>query len=137
MALVVVMPATAAARVKITKIQYDPPGSDNGSNKHLNKEFIVLKNTGGKTNLKGWRIRDNGSDHVYKFRSRLILRRGRFVTLRTGAGRDDRNDRFWRLDNYVWNNDGDRATLVKPSGRIADRCGYEGGSSPNPPKDCN
>lgn len=30
----------------------------------------------------------------------------------------------WDLDNYVWNNDGDRATLKRPNGTIVDRCAY-------------
>ncbi len=46
------------------------------------------------------------------------------------------NDRYWGMSNFVWNNDGDKATLVKRSGRIADSCSYAGGESPNPPKYC-
>jgi len=132
--LVIGVPATASARIIFTRIQYDPPGSDTGSNRHLNKEFVVIKNTGRKKNLKGWRIRDEGSIHVYKFRNRFVLRRGRFVTIHTGRGNNDRNDRFWGQSNYVWNNDGDTATLVKPSGRTGDQCGYSGGGRS---RDCN
>lgn len=36
---------TGQAAVKITKIQYDPPGSDTGTTSHLNMDFVVIKNT--------------------------------------------------------------------------------------------
>jgi hypothetical protein len=36
---------TDQAAVKITKIQYDPPGSDTGTTSHLNMDFVVIKNT--------------------------------------------------------------------------------------------
>ena len=128
------VPANAVAAVRIKKIAFDPSGSDTGSNSSLKREYIVLKNTGSRNKgLKGWKIRDRGADHTYRF-GRFKLRAGRSVTVHTGNGADTRFDRYWDLDNYVWNNDGDRATLVKPSGRTADRCSYA--STAGSPKKC-
>jgi hypothetical protein len=38
-------------------------------------------------------------------------------------------NRYWRSDGYIWNNDGDRATLKKPGGTVVDRCSYSGAGS--------
>ena len=46
--LILAAPAAASAAVRIAKIQYDPPGSDTGTNSHLNMEYVVLKNTGNR-----------------------------------------------------------------------------------------
>ena len=53
---------------------------------------------------------------------------GATLKFHTGSGQDSfPHHRYWGLDNYVWNNDGDTATIKKPNGRIADRCPYSGG----------
>jgi hypothetical protein len=41
------LPASAAAEIQITVIQYDSPGPDNGSNASRNGEFVTLKNSRG------------------------------------------------------------------------------------------
>ncbi len=43
---VLAVPAWASAAIKIG--QYDPSGSDTGSNPSLNREYVVIKNTGTK-----------------------------------------------------------------------------------------
>lgn len=59
-----IAPSADAATKKpldIVKIVYDPAGRDTWKNGHLNKEYIVLKNTGKKTlSLTGYTLRDNG-----------------------------------------------------------------------------
>jgi len=45
-ALVLGIAAPAIAAIRITKIQYDPPGNDSGFNTSLNREFVVIKNSG-------------------------------------------------------------------------------------------
>ncbi len=130
------VPANAVAAIRIKKIAFDPSGSDLGSSSSLRREYIVLKNTGNRAKrLKGWKIKDQGADHTYKF-GRFKLRAGRSVTIHTGRGADTRFDRYWDLDNYVWNNDGDKARLLSRGGKTADSCSYSGGSSPNSPKRC-
>ena len=49
------------------------------------------------------------------------------VTIHTGSGNDDRNDLFQDSDEYIWNNDGDTATLRNDKGNRVDRCRYPGG----------
>jgi hypothetical protein len=121
-AVALTAPAAPGA-IRIAKIYYDSPGTDTGSNASLNAEWIRLKNTGNAARqLRGWRIRDTAG-HVYRF-GRLSLRAGRTVTLHTGRGTNTARHRYWRQDNYVWNNDRDRATLKRPSGVVVDRCAY-------------
>lgn len=138
---------SALAAIKIKKIAFDPPGRDSGTNRHLNREWILIKNTGpNDVQMRGWKVFDRGRDHVYRFRS-LSLESGDTIHLRTGRGFDGvpackegspcpdnaHYDFHWGLDNYVWNNDGDRATLKRPNGTIVDRCAYdETADSPAP-----
>jgi hypothetical protein len=66
-AIVVGLVGPASAAIRITKVQYDSPGSDYGSNSSLNAEWVKIKNTGGKRkNLDGWTLRDKAG-HVYHF----------------------------------------------------------------------
>jgi len=65
---------SAPAKIRITKIYFDSPGDDTGSNTSLNAEYVVIKNTGTtRKALTGWTLRD-ASRHVYKF---PIFRLGR------------------------------------------------------------
>jgi hypothetical protein len=76
----------------------------------------------------GWRVHDRGRDHLYTFGT-YTLGAGKTVTIHTGNGSNTARNRYWRLDNYVWNNDGDKATLKKPNGTIIDTCSYSGAGS--------
>jgi len=128
LAVPVMMPATAeaASKVRIKAAYYDSPGSDTGSNKSLNAEYIVIKNYGSRAKrLTGWRLSDPDG-HVYKFPT-FKLRPGRSVKVHTGSGDNTRRHLYWDADNYVWNNDGDRATLKKRDGTRVDRCTWDGG----------
>lgn len=125
----VLMPATAeaASAVRMRAAYYDSPGSDTGSNKSLNAEYIVTKNYGSRAKrLTGWTQRDLDG-HVYKF-PKFKLRPGRSVKVHTGSGSDTRRHLYWDAEGYVWNNDGERATLKKRNGDRADRCSWDGGS---------
>jgi hypothetical protein len=127
--LVLMFPAQALAAIKIHKIYFDSPGADNGSNASLNAEYIVIKNTGAaRVGIGGWTIRDN-SGHVYKFAAGTRLGAGAKLTLHTGNGTNRVGHRYWGQDNYVWNNDGDRARLRRANGTLADSCSYSGAGS--------
>ena len=118
------VPAWASAAIKITKIQYDPPGSDTGSN--INQEYVVIKNTGGgAVSLKSWLLKDK-ANHKYTFGT-FKLGAGKSVTIHTGKGNDDRNDLYWGSGAYIWNNDGDKAFLKNAGGNTVDTCSYSGG----------
>jgi len=128
------MPGMAMAGIKIKAIYFDPPGSDTGSNSHLNKEYVVIKNTGNDgRQLRRWKLFDKGRIHTYKF-GRFKLRAGRSVKVHTGRGTDTRFHVYWGMGNYVWNNDGDRATLKTKGGRTVSRCSYS--STASSPKRC-
>jgi hypothetical protein len=122
------VPAEAAGPIKIHRIYFDSPGPDHGSNRSLNAEFIVLKNTGSRArSLRGWRIRD-AAGHSYSFGA-YRLGAGKKVTIHTGRGANRPRHRYWRQGWYVWNNDGDTARLVRRNGTRADRCRYNGAGS--------
>jgi hypothetical protein len=42
---------------------------------------------------------------------RYRLPSGGYVKVHTGTGKDNRGDLYWDLDNFIWNNDGDKAPL--------------------------
>jgi hypothetical protein len=114
---------SAPAAIKIAKIYYDSPGADTGSNSSLNDEWIRIRNTFSTArSLTGWRIRD-ASGHVYRFGT-YTLPGGSAVTVHTGRGTNTIRHRYWRSDNYIWNNDRDTATLKNAAGVVKDRCSY-------------
>jgi len=121
-------PADAATPVRFTKIQYDSPGSDNGSNTSLNAEWVVITNKGTtKRALTGWTLRDL-SNHVFKFPT-LSLNPGASVKVHTGRGTNSRTDLYWKQTSYVWNNTGDKAILKNSAGTLVDTCSWSGSGS--------
>ena len=46
--LVMAMALPASAKIEFHRIVYNPSGSDTGTNSHLNREFVVLHNTGSR-----------------------------------------------------------------------------------------
>jgi Lamin Tail Domain len=126
--LVLVPAANALAGIRITKIQYDSPGSDTGSNTSLNAEYVVLKNNGSRAQkLTDWVLKDKAG-HRFTFGT-FKLAASKSVTIHTGKGSDDRNDLYWGSGWYIWNNDGDRATLSNARGHTVDTCTYAGGDT--------
>jgi P pilus assembly chaperone PapD len=124
---------SAAGAVVISRISFDSPGRDTGSNASLNAEWIRIANTGhSRVALTGWRIRDaSGKRYVF---GTLSLGAGQSVTLHTGSGPDSARHRYWRQENYVWNNSGDTATLRNRRGAVVDRCSYR--SNADSPFNC-
>jgi hypothetical protein len=119
-------PVQSRGSVHINFVRYDPAGSDTGSN--INKEVVVIKNSTGKARiLTGWTLRDRcACGHVYHF-PQTRLRPGHSVTVHTGKGHDRPGQRYWGKSWYVWNNDGDRATLRTASFKLIDRCRWRDG----------
>jgi hypothetical protein len=66
--------------------------------------------------------------HVFKFAT-FKLKPGEVVKVHTGKGLNSSTDLYWRSSSYIWNNDGDTATLKKKSGTVADKCSYTGAGS--------
>jgi hypothetical protein len=119
----------AAAYVDITDLQYDSPGSDDGSNASRNAEWIKLTNRGDRAvSLSGWTITDE-QDHVYTFPSSSLAAHAS-VRVHSGDGTDTASDRYWGSSTYIWNNSGDAATLRTASGQMVAEYGYSGVSRP-------
>jgi hypothetical protein len=126
-----VAPAAQAATppVMITKIQYDSPGTDTGSNTSLNAEWVRITNTRTYTiNLKGWTLRDR-TGYTYRFptTTNYYIGAGGKRYIHTGKGTNGQPDyqhRYWQRSWYVWNNTGDTATLRNAAGTYIDSCSW-------------
>ncbi|MEU8976638.1 lamin tail domain-containing protein [Streptomyces monashensis] len=123
----VALPAAAAqqsaaphrAPVFISKVQADSPGRDDRSNRSLNAEWVDVTNSTRQTvDLDRWTLRDDAG-HTYTFRHVRLAPRAT-VRVHTGIGRDTRSDLYQDKRNYVWNNNGDTATLRNDRGRTVD-----------------
>jgi hypothetical protein len=119
----------AVGSVKFSKILFDSPGTDNGSNTSINGEYFRLTNTTRSTiNLNGWTVRD-AAGHVYTFTTHL-LGAGRTVYVHTGRGTNGKPDsahRYWGKTGYIWNNGGDSAYL-RYGTKTIDSCSYRASS---------
>ncbi|WP_434599606.1 lamin tail domain-containing protein [Streptomyces sp. A5-4] len=105
--------------VVIGHVQYDSPGHDNGSNRSLNNEWIVVKNNGRHAvNLRNFTL-TNKDGQRYRF-TNVRLQGRSAVKVHTGVGRDSRHDVFQDRRNYVWDNRSDKATLRNDRGRVID-----------------
>ena len=121
-------PGPAVGSVQFTRIQYNSPGVDSGSNASLNGEWAKLTNkTKATIDLKGWIVRD-ASAHVYTFSSTFRLGAGKSVVVRTGKGSNSSTVRFWGSRSYIWNNGGDTATLRTAAGKTIDACKWTTGN---------
>ena len=104
------MPAEAAPALRFTKVQYNSPGSDTGSNYSLNAEWVRITNYRSTArDLTGWTIKDK-TGYVYTF-PEFTLKAGASVRVHTGSGADSQTDLYWDRGWYVWNNTGDTAYL--------------------------
>ncbi|WP_443056855.1 lamin tail domain-containing protein [Streptomyces sp. MT206] len=75
--------AHAAGALRISKIWYDSPGSDTGTNASLNGEWVQITNsTGTAVSLKGWTLTD-ASRHAYTFPAFTLARQDRHRQDRT------------------------------------------------------
>lgn len=114
----------AAKPIRITRVT-DPSGADSGIRADLNREWVAIKSFGHRTRqLRGWTLWD-ASGHVFRF-PRFRLSPNTTVTVHTGDGRRTRHDLYWGMENYVWNNTGDRAVLSNRHDQLIDRCRVDG-----------
>jgi hypothetical protein len=119
--------AEAAGHVYISKVQYNSPGGDYGSNSSLNAEWVRITNsTGSRKTLTGWTLRD-ASSHVFKFPT-TTLKAGASLRVHTGKGTNTAADKYQQRSWYVWNNTGDKATLKNTAGTTIDTCKWGDGS---------
>lgn len=121
---VLTVPSAGSAAIRITRIRFNEPGGEMGTNAHLNHEYIVVKNRGShRVILTDWRIVEGRSGLAYSFPA-FRLAAGARVTIHTGTGDDGRADLFWNRDDYVWSNGRDRALLRNAEDTRVDECRY-------------
>jgi hypothetical protein len=119
-------PASALPPVRMSKIQFDPPGDDDGTVSSLNREWVQVRNYGVKAwNLTGWSVRDV-TGYKFVFPSGFTLQPGDTVTLHTGPGKNRPLHLYWGQGSYIWNNTGDKATFKNSAGKVVDTCAYAG-----------
>jgi endonuclease YncB( thermonuclease family) len=109
--------AAAVGQVEISEIRFDADGDDN---ENLDDEWVRITNAGStRVELGGWVLKDTSASHRYRFPSGFVLDAGASVTVRTGCGTDTATDLHWCNEgSAVWNNSGDTAFLLDPSGNI-------------------
>ena len=140
---------SAGGSMQIRKIAFDPRGPDDGTNRHLRKEFVYLVNAGDSpVQMRGWKVVEKVTGRVFKFRSLyLAIPATPSICERVGVAEEHRSasrglsvrtnahyDEYWDRDDYVWENDGDAAILKNDAGDVVDRCGYP--ASADSPKRC-
>jgi len=118
-----VHPATTTASTSclfIVSGRFDAPGDDNVM-PGLDGEYVTVKNRcGWSIGLTGWRIRDYGAAHVYRFPTGYRIRAWAAVTIHSGMGRNVANHLYrGRSRGQVWNNvPPEWAFLVNRFGRV-------------------
>jgi hypothetical protein len=118
-----------ATGVRITEINFDPPGPDEGGNASLNGEWVEVTNTSSKSAaLAQWILHDTSS-HRFSFPS-FRLKAHAAVKIHTGSGSDTAKNLFWDSTQYIWNNDGDTATVDNSNGTKVDSCTYTKSADP-------
>ncbi|RSN48283.1 hypothetical protein DMH08_34485 [Actinomadura sp. WAC 06369] len=125
---VMAVPAEAASPVQIYRVYFDSPGKDTRSNASLNGEWVQLYNaTSTARQLKGVKLRDK-TGYTYTFGT-FTLGARKSVYIHTGKGSNSATHRYWGGTGYVWNNTGDSAYLLYPSGKTADSCSWTSAGS--------
>jgi Lamin Tail Domain len=113
----------ATSPVVIHEIYYNSPGPDRGSNASLNAEWVQLRNNSvHAVALTHWTLRDRAG-HVYTFGTYRLNAHGS-VKIHTGKGTNTQTNRYWGHSWYIWNNNGDGATLKNANGAVVSRCSY-------------
>lgn len=112
--------AASRGAVYISAIRFDAAGNDN---ENKNDEWVEIGNGGEvPVDLGGWRLEDEGPNHVFVFPTGFSLAPGATVRVHSGCGTPTGTDLFWcSTGSAVWNNSGDVATLVDASGVVVDR----------------
>jgi hypothetical protein len=131
------MPADAAtADVQFSRIDYDSPGKDTRSNASLVAEYVRLTNRSPfAVNINKWTLVDKAGhkftfpNHTLGAHRTVYVHTGHGTNGRNPAGKPDSARLYWNSGNYIWNNDGDTATIRSGSGRVYDTCSWKTGGT--------
>jgi len=116
-------------RIIIEHINHHPHGKDTSDK--LNEEFVVLENEGTeKISLANWTLTDETTGarpHVYTFPQTVSLSPREKAYIHTGPGEDTFEEGkpsnwilHWGRNAFVWNDEGDTATLFDAQGNKVD-----------------
>ncbi len=113
----------AGSGLQIISIEFDAPGDDR---ENLNGEWVEIANTGATAeSMTSWVLKDESASHRYTFPAGFVLDPGSTVTVHTGCGADTATTLYWCNDKgAVWNNSGDTAFLLDPTGNLVDKRSY-------------
>lgn len=110
-------PLPQRSQVVLGAVQADSPGSDNGSARSLNNEWVTVVNDGrNAVDLSGWTLSD-AEHHTYRFHT-LRLAGHQSVRVHSGFGRDTARDVYQDSRTYLWRNAADTATLRDARGQV-------------------
>jgi len=110
-----------SADVRITRIVYNPDGSD------AEGELVTLHNFGSvAADMTGWKLFDV-ADNRFTFPS-FVLPVNADVNVWVRSGVDTPTDLYWGSGSAIWNNGGDTATVADAGNVVVDVCSYIGGS---------
>ena len=86
---------------------------------------MEIRNNGEALDLTGWSLVSVRGYQVFYFPAGFLLGTGAPVWIHSGpdAVGNPPVDLFW-TDNYIWNNDGDKAELHDAQGRLVDMWEY-------------
>ncbi len=108
----------ADGQLVVADVVYDPPGLD------IEGEYIEIENVGPPVDLTGWTVKDETSQNRYSFPAGLVLDTNQRIRVFTGCGDDTAAVVYWCSSSPVWDNAGDTAFLVAPSGSIQSTYSY-------------
>jgi len=101
--------------IAIALVHFDAEGNDW---QNLNDEYIVIENQADvPVDLTGWTICDETNSHRYLFPEFILPGKGS-ITLRTGLGKNDKDELFWGSKSPIWNNDGDTIFIRDSEGNL-------------------
>lgn len=115
---------SAQRTVQIVDYVYNPGGRDTDN---MNGEWIAIANTGDESaDMGGWTLRDESTQHRFRFPSGFSLDPTDEVLVHTGCGDDTPRDLYWCSDDPVWSNGGDTVILQLADGTVVDRDRFAG-----------
>jgi endonuclease G len=97
------------ASVKITSIEFDPPGDD------VQGEYVLIRNEGGSSvSMGNWTLRDLANT-TFTFPA-FTLAAGAEVRVWTKGGVNDAGNLFWGRSQPIWNNSGGDTAILRDAG---------------------
>jgi hypothetical protein len=105
----------------ITRLNYDGAVPSTESD-----EFVEISNQGSAGQLMtGWRLVSVRAGQTYSFPA-ITIAAGQICRVYTNEIHPETCGLSWGRRNAIWNNEGDRANLVAPDGRVVSTVGYKG-----------